>query len=78
MPLWRRKGREVLELVEKNWRVGWGLGVRTEAVGERLGRRERREEVIKASNLMEREPVAGWGRQAQLLVGRERLEPGLG
>ena len=70
----------MLELVEKNWRVGRGLGVRTEAVGERLGRRERREEVIKTSNVMEREPVAGWGRDSQLLVRLVRLvrlEPGL-
>ena len=62
MSWWWREGWEVLELVEKNWRVGQGWGVRTEAVGERLGRRERREEVVKTSNLMEREPVAAWWR----------------
>ena len=72
----------MLELVEKNWRVGRGLGVRTEAVGERLGRRERREEVSKTWRVMEREPVAGccwwgWWSQSQLLVRLVRLEPGL-
>ena len=63
----------MLELVEKNRRVGRGRGERTEAVGEWRGRRE---EVIKTSHLVEREPVAGGRRQlvTQLLV---REEPGL-
>ena len=60
----------MLELVQ-SWRRG--RGVRTEAVGEGLGRRKRREEVSEASNMLEREPLAGRGRElmAQLLVRRE-------
>ena len=61
----------MLELVQ-SW--GRGRGVRTEAVGEWLGRRKRREEVSEASNMLEREPVVAGRRGelvAQLLVRRE-------
>ena len=46
---------------------------------ERLRRRrERREEIIKTSTVMEREAMAGWWRELVLQLLELRLEPGLG
>ena len=79
---WRRECWKAMEVVKKSWRVGRGWGVGTEAVREGLWRRERREEAAEASNMMEREAVAGWWRDlvAELLVSLVRLvrEPWLG